>query len=191
MKRIVIVVAVCAAVGLGLWLSRPPEAPVSGPGADAKVQQQHPGAFTVIADGPAIFKKVLWRAPLPEDKILNAERREWRDGADLSRWQWFLHVDSSKELLDYLRVENAFGLQAASATPIENAPPWFPSNLDAFEIQRAGALTFLFQKGGNVFYATSSGKGFTKALSTQTAPPATGPQPQGRVPTTPPPIPKD
>lgn len=189
MKRVVIAMAVCAAIGLGLWLSRSPNAPISSP--STKVQQQHPGTLAVIADGPAIFKKVLWRAPSPDDKILNAERREWRDGADLSHWQWFLHVDASKDLLEYLQVTNAFGLQPGTATQFENAPHWFPSNADAFDVQRSGAMTFLFERGSNVFYATSRGKGFTKSLPVQIATPATGPQPQSRVPSTPPPNPKD
>ena len=190
MKRLIAAVVFCAAIGLGLWLARSPDdAP---PAVDSPVQQQHPGTLAVKSDGPAIFRKVLWRAPLPEDKILNAERREWSEGPDLNHWQWFLQVEAGKALSDYLRVANAFGLRPAASAEITHAPAWFPADFTDYEIQRAGPLTFLFHKTSNTFYATSQGKGFTKALPIQQAAPApTGPQPQGRVPITPPPAPQE
>jgi hypothetical protein len=190
MKRLIVAFVLCAAIGLGLWLARSPDA--APPSVDSPVQQQHPGTLAVKSDGPAIFKKVLWRAPLPEDKILNAERREWSEGPDLNHWQWFLQVEAGKALSDYLRVANAFGLRPAASPEIPHAPEWFPTDLTGYEVQRAGALTFFFHKTSNEFYATSQGKGFTKALPIMpAAPPPTGPQPQSRIPVTPPPVPQE
>ncbi len=191
MKRLIVAVVLCAAIGLGLWLARSPDdAP---PLVDLPVQQQHPGTFAVKSDGPAIFKKALWRAPLPEDKILNAERREWTEGKDLKHWQWFLHVQAGKDLSDYLRVANAFGLRPAASAEIAHAPAWFPRDFSAHDVQRAGPLTFLFHKTSNEFYATSQGKGFSPSVTNPSPapPPATAPQPPGRYPATPPPNPAE
>ena len=190
MKRVVILIAALAAAGVGLWLSRTrhevtsPQ-PVSNAVTDSKE------TLTVKTDGVEIFKKVLWRSPLPEDKILNAERRDWSEGKDISRWRWFLHVDASADLTDYLRSANVFGLRPAPEVEIKDAPAWFPQDFAAYEAFRAGALTVLFKKGSREFYATSQGKGFTKALQLQKpVPPPAPPQPQSRYPKTPPPSPE-
>ena len=184
--------ALVTAVVAGLWLGgdvSQEEPPDAGPSA---LETLHAGKFAASKNLDTIFTEGLWRRPSPQDKILNAERREWSEGPDLNHWQWFLHVEAGKDLIDYLRVANAFGLRPAVSAEIIHAPAWFPSDLTDYEIQRAGSLTFLFHKTSNTFYATSQGKGFTKALPIQpAAPQPTGPQPQSRIPSTPPPSPRE
>ena len=128
MKKLVFGVMVCAALGLGIWLAQPRRSTEADAVAQA-VKQAHPGELAVKTDPVEIFKKVLWRAPQPDDKILHAERREWTEGGAVQNWQWFLHVDAGKDLNDYLRVENAFGLHSAEAADVKiaNAPDWFPA----------------------------------------------------------------
>ena len=65
-----------------------------------------------------IFQRAFWVRPTPADKILHAERREWKDADGVQKWQWFLVVVPSPALLKRLRDDNAFGLMpAATASP--------------------------------------------------------------------------
>jgi hypothetical protein len=145
-----------------------------------------------LNDAEEIFKKAFWRRPSPADQIQHAERHEWRDADGLKRWQWFLVVSASPELIQYLRDDNAFGLVPASAVPvISDAPFWFrfkPEDFTVLQARHAG-MRLMFSKSDNTLYATDSGRGFTKGAPEP--PPATqGAQPPGRIPSSPPPRPK-
>jgi hypothetical protein len=145
-----------------------------------------------LNDAEEIFKKAFWRRPSPTDQIQHAERHEWRDADGLVRWQWFLVVSASPELIKYLRDDNAFGLVPASTVPmISEAPAWFrfkPEDLTVLQASNAG-IRLMFSKSDNTIYATDSGRGFTKGAPEP--PPATqGAQTPGRIPSSPPPRPK-
>jgi len=145
-----------------------------------------------LNDAEEIFKKAFWRRPSPADQIQHAERHEWRDADGLVRWQWFLVVSASPELIKYLRDDNAFGLVPASKVPvISEAPAWFrfkPEDLTVLQASNAG-IRLMFSKSDNTIYATDSGRGFTKGAPEP--PPATqGAQTPGRIPSSPPPRPK-
>lgn len=145
-----------------------------------------------LNDAEEIFKKAFWRRPSPADQIQHAERHEWRDADGLERWQWFLVVSASPELIKYLRDDNAFGLVPASAVPvISEAPAWFRFNPEDFTVLQAShaGMRLMFSKSDNTLYATDSGRGFTKGAPEP--PPATqGAQAPGRIPSSPPPRPK-
>ncbi len=145
-----------------------------------------------LNDAEEIFKKAFWRRPSPTDQIQHAERHEWRDADGLVRWQWFLVVSASPELIKYLRDDNAFGLVPASTVPmISEAPAWFrfkPEDLTVLQASNAG-IRLMFSKSDNTIYATDSGRGFTKGAPEP--PPATqGAHAPGRIPSSPPPRPK-
>ena len=145
-----------------------------------------------LNDAEEIFKKAFWRRPSPADQIQQAERHEWRDADGLERWQWFMVVSASPELIKYLRDDNAFGLVPASAVPvISEAPAWFrfkPEDFNVLQARHAG-MRLMFSKSDNTLYATDSGRGFTKGAPEP--PPATqGAQAPGRIPSSPPPRPK-
>jgi hypothetical protein len=146
----------------------------------------------ILTDAPAIFKKAFWRDPSPEDHIAHAERREWRDGEGVTRWEWYLEVNASPGLLKYLREENAFGLlpatprasdkpgtanvpviaktpPPAAAIPAlpENRPEWFqfnPADTDIFQ-SRTGKLRLYFSKTDNKLYASNAGQGFQRGAA--------------------------
>ncbi len=186
MKRLALAALALIAVGIGLWLARPAPAPDTAHNEPSANES----GLAVVTDGVEIFQKVLWREPQPDDRILHAERRQWSEGGSLTRWQWFLHVQAGKDLIAYLRDANAFGLVATDQADISDAPTWFPKDHQHYEIQRAGQLVFLFRKGSDEFYASSQGKGFTKPLPAPPPAPVATPQPQGRIPNTPPPNPQ-
>ena len=142
-----------------------------------------------MTDAEEIFKKAFWRRPAPADQIQHAERHEWRDADGLERWQWFLVVSASPELIKYLRDDNAFGLVPASEAPVvTEAPGWFQfkrEEVTALQSRHAG-MRLMFSNSDNTLYATDFGRGFTKGAPEP--PPATqGAQAPGRIPSSPPP----
>ena len=145
-----------------------------------------------LTDAEEIFKKAFWRRPAPADQIQQAERHEWRDADGLERWQWFLVVRASPELIKYLRDDNAFGLVPASAAPVvSEAPAWFrfkPEDVTVLQASHSG-MRLMFSKSDNTLYATDSGRGFTKGAP-EPPPTTQGAQTPGRIPSSPPPKPK-
>ena len=115
-------------------------------------------------DAEEIFKKALWRRPSPEDEILHAERHEWSDDEGVSRWQWFLVIEASPDLIKYLRDDNAFGLIPGRAEPISEAPAWFAFNSADVSVLKApdSGMRLMFSKSDNTVYAKASGLGFAK-----------------------------
>lgn len=142
-----------------------------------------------VTDSEEIFKRAFWRRPGNDDHIQHAERHEWRDADGLKRWQWFLVVSASTELIRYLRDDNAFGLVPASSAPaVSEAPSWFRFKSEDFTVLRASqaGMCLMFRKSDNTLYATDSGRGFAKAAP-EPAPATQGAQPSGRIPSSPPP----
>ena len=152
-----------------------------------------PPPSSSLTDPAAVFQRAFWRAPSPEDKIAHAERHEWKDAEGLTKWQWFLEVDPSPELVKYLREDNAFGLAPAAEAPLpEERPAWYHYDPSAVSVMKSprGKLQLIFSKIGNTLYATDSGAGFQKATTAtaQVDIPLTPPVPQ-RLPAAPPPNP--
>lgn len=147
---------------------------------------------TTVTDAEEIFKRAFWRPPGKDDEILHAERHEWSDAEGLLRWQWFLVVKASPELIKDIRDDNAFGLvPGSSVSSNPEAPNWFVFSPDDFSIFRSphSGMRLMFSKTDNTLYATDSGRGFTKGAPepVKQAPPTSAPV---RLPTTPPPTPK-
>jgi len=110
-----------------------------------------------------IFERAFWARPTAADKILHAERHEWRDIEGLQKWQWFLVVEPSPALLKRLRDDNVFGLvSATTVTPVDGAPEWFNFKPDAVSVLKApqGQLQLIFSPFDKILYATDSGAGF-------------------------------
>lgn len=190
MKRFGLIAAALGLTGFA-YVYGPGRRPSPAP-ADPAVSQ-HPASRAAVAIDPAeLFRRAFWQPPGTGDKILHAERRDWTDADGLKRWQWFLVVEPSPELVKYLREDNAFGLVRGSVGVLDpEAPSWFvfkPDEFSIFQSPHAG-MRLMFSKTDNVLYATDSGRGFTKGAPepVRQAAPTTA---SGRLPTTPPPISK-
>ena len=182
---------------LGAWLSgahrqAPPAAaaflaPVAPVAAEvARTPMHNPDSIN-------IFQRTFWRSPSAADHIVNAMRREWTGEDGIPRWQSFLVVKASPELLRELRDANAFRLVAADAvTPIPEAPAWFafePSEVSSLRA-RTGRLQLFFSKSSPLLYAAASGGGFRPGAPEAPTPPVTVSRVSaGRLPTTLPPLP--
>lgn len=135
-----------------------------------------PGKSLAITHAPEeIFRRAFWRRPTASDHIVHAERREWTEqDRDVQRWQWFLQVEPSAELLNALHDPAKFGLARVSAPRVASqsaAPPsWFPAaaRLADCEILQdpAGSLTVYHRKKGNMIFATDAGRGFAPPVAT-------------------------
>jgi hypothetical protein len=141
-----------------------------------------------------IFQRAFWVRPTPADKILHAQRREWKDAEGVQKWQWFLVVEASPTLLKRLRDDNAFGLMPAATTrPPTDAPEWFVFNKDEVSVLQApqGKLQLIFSNDKHTLYATDSGHGFRAGAPESEKPAAPAPKATvpGRLPSAHPPIP--
>ena len=126
-------------------------------------QPQGPAPSDTTTDPATVFQKALWKRPNTSDRILHAERREWKDADAVSRWQWFLEVEPSPEIIRYLRDENAFRLKSANtAALLPDAPPWFIKDTKDARILSApgGEMQLIFTTGDAKLYAMGSGGGF-------------------------------
>ena len=198
-KPFVCLVTLLSAASIG-WLGwRAGSGQQEKPSAAAPVTWQGQPPTLTVTDAEKIFERALWRQPAAEDKILHAERHEWSDADGLQRWQWFLVVKASADLVKYLREENAFGLLTGSAAPeVSEAPAWFrfdPEEVTTMKAPQA-SIVLMFSKKDNTLYATASGRGFTKGAPEPppaihgapapgrlrpSAPPAPGPRSAGNA----------
>ena len=157
-----------AAVLLLGWLTvsrLSPRAPAASAVKPSLMSWRQEEPSTTVTDAEEIFQRAFWRRPSKEDRILHAERHEWSDENGLQRWQWFLVVQASPDLIKNLRDDNAFGLLPGSSGPISTeAPAWFvfkPDDFSTFQSPQTG-LRLMFSKVDNTLYATDSGRGFAK-----------------------------
>ena len=189
-----IAITVVAVAGLAWGLLRPDATPPALPEPIAPKAAAVEAPTKTITDGPVLFQRAFWKKATAADKILHAERREWGEGEGLKKWQWFLVVEPSPELLKYLREENAFGLSPAKDLPtLEHAPDWFAFVDAEFETMRTqtGTMRVSFHRTKPLIYATSFGAGFTAGAKLPAAKVAAADttQPAGRIPRTSPPTP--
>jgi hypothetical protein len=155
---------IAAAVVLGaaaflLWteseIPPAPEATVTTATADGM-------ELTTATDPESVFKKAFWRRPAGNDKIRQAERREWSSEDGVQKWQWFIAVSPGPELLEWLKT-NPFSLATTQSTgSLEKPPEWFPKPSSGFLIQKnaEGRFILMLSTDQKQLYATDSGSGF-------------------------------
>jgi hypothetical protein len=190
---------VAAAVGLlvagGIAALRlPRETPASGsparesgdrtapPAKTSQSSTSQPGAKTAAAvaaqpsvkterDPVVVFQRAFWRRPAAGDRVLHGERHEWLDASSaVQRWQWFVAVEASAALREWLLKDNPFELVRADsgAMPELATPPaWFPAPSAlrdfAFYRHREGRFLVFHDTKTNRIFATDSGGGFAMA----------------------------
>ena len=190
MQRVFVAICIPAIilVGLGVaWFVQRAPAPTPPPAEIPIVWRDGPPDL-LSRDPEEIFKKAFWRRPSSLDQIQQAERHEWRDAGGLKRWQWFLVVKASPDLIKYLRDDNAFGLVATSdALEVTEAPSWFQFELKEIPVlqSRHTGMRLMFSKSDSTLYATDSGRGFTNGAPEPSST-IQGAQPPGRIPSSPP-----
>jgi hypothetical protein len=192
MKTALIVTTVALLGAGGWWLASRDQADES---QTTHTTDQSPRPTSTTTDHTEVFQKAFWKRPTANDKILHAERREWADAAGVQKWQWFIAVEPSPELVKYLREENAFMLSPSSTVPaVDRAPDWFrydPQDVDVLMTSRGG-LRLFFSKSKSLLLGTDAGGGFQPGAPepiTVTAPAPNPPTNSGRLPATPPPEP--
>lgn len=146
---------------------------------------------TTLTNPVEVFQRAFWKRPTANDTILHAERREWKDEDGVKKWQWFIAVRPSPELVKHLRTDNAFNLvPGKEPQAVEHAPDWFVIKPGAVDVLKAsmGGMQLMFSRKDNILYATDTGGGFHTG-----APEVQRPVPvqvaTGRLPPTPPPNP--
>ena len=193
MKKLYSILAVLAAAALlwlgWQWLDGRRQLPLDEPSVISWMGDPP----TKVENEPVkIFQRAFWASPTEDDRILHAERREWSNAEGTQKWQWFLVVKASTQLIKNLRDDNAFGLVPGSAISLNpEAPNWFMFKPDEFSIFQSphSGMRLMFSKTDNTLYATDSGRGFTKGAPEPFKQAAPSPAP-GRLPPTPPPTPK-
>ncbi|BCX47400.1 hypothetical protein HAHE_13080 [Haloferula helveola] len=163
------------------------ELPVeSGKGAQAPANGAP--ADSVVTDGVEVFRRAFWRHPAPDDRIVHAERREWLDQGDVSRWSWFIEVEPSAGLTAHLVEGNAFGLSATNEFA-GSGPEWFPTSAEGFRILGSEGARMVLLVNEERIFATGSGAGFRAAAEVPSQPRAEPVAEIGRLPDQSPPDP--
>jgi len=192
--KTLIVIATALAVGFIGWRMASPD---KTPHKVHKIVSTYSPPTSTVTDPALVFQKAFWKRPTPEDQILHAERREWQDKDGLSKWQWFIAVKPSPALVDHLITDNAFMLTvaphsngAASRQQDQSTPQWFAQPTETHQVltNPNGTFHLLWDKKKNLLHATDSGSGFRPGAP-EPAKAITASQPEGRLPTTPPPKP--
>lgn len=182
-----VVIAIALTVGFIGWRMASPKADPTHP-SDLSDGPKQPPPTTTLTDPITVFQKAFWKRPTSEDHILHAERREWQSQDGLSKWQWFISVQPSSAIVDHLITNNAFMLRRSE--PPSKLPESFPKSAEGYEAytNATGAFLILWDKEKNLLHATDSGSGF-RSGAPEPAKAITAAQPEGRLPTTPPPKP--
>lgn len=123
--------------------------------------EDQPTAITY--DEEAVFQRAFWRRPSPQDRILHAEHREWTDDRGLKKWQWFIKVQGSPQLVKFLREDNPFGMICGPSRPVIKDPPsWFtPDDPNSDTLRsKQGELMMSFHRTDRMIFATDRGYGF-------------------------------
>jgi hypothetical protein len=188
MKRLLILFTALTVAVVG-WYLGSPKADPSVPSHLSDRSNPKPPTSTVT-DPALVFQKAFWKRPTSEDQILHAERREWQDKGGLSKWQWFIAVKPGPALVDHLITDNAFMLVKAAKPLPADLPEWFqpPAETVTSYTNPGGTFHILWDKEKNLLHATDSGSGFRPGAP-EPARAITEAQPEGRLPTTPPPKP--
>ncbi len=155
------------------------------------------GELKATAEQEAAFKRAFWRRPEAGDRIRHAVLSEWiGESGEVSRWQWFIEVEPSRGLKQWLRERNPFSLAKKDSAELPGSaaatPDWFPKSAREFEILQSadGRKSLFFSREENVLFATVSGFGFAPGAP-EPAEPTVTIATTGRLPLTPPPNPWD
>ena len=178
-RRNLLIASILPAIALAGWWFLP-------------VKNLEPVAVNVVGNNPdvkvtdpvAVFQRAFWKRPSAGDRILHAERREWKDAGAVSRWQWFLEVEPSPEIVRYLRDDNAFRLRPAKTAVIPaNAPSWFVRDLRDAHILTApgGMMQLVFTGGADRLFALGGGGGFEPGVPESVPVVAQAPATPGRI----------
>jgi hypothetical protein len=186
MKPFLLIGAAAAVIGIAAYCLTPRE--TGSNKSPAAVAFKGPRPTTTNTNPTEVFQRAFWKHPSPADQILHAERREWAGGEGVKRWQWFIVVEASPELMKHLRQDNAFGLiPAESLGIVENPPEWFtPPPADVFRAPN-GNLRLAFSKTKPLLYAMDMGGGFASGAPEPMKEMPADTAPAGRLPKTPPP----
>jgi hypothetical protein len=123
-------------------------------------------------DHAAVFQRAFWRRPAAEDKILQAERRDWLDGSSgVQKWQWYIAVQPGAAFRDWLLKDNPFELVVVAPgtelAPLSSPPAWFPAAGELAGLSRyrnrEGRYVVFHDPANNRLYATDAGGGFAGA----------------------------
>ncbi|MFN0080480.1 MAG: hypothetical protein ACKVY0_28775 [Prosthecobacter sp.] len=193
MKALTFIAALAAVAFTGWWLASPKNRPDS-PNEAYPTQTSQPPPTSTLTDATEVFQKAFWKRPTDQDRILHAERREWADAQGLKKWQWFIEVEPSPDLVRHLITDNAFSLSQARGgwrKPAAGLPAWFaqPSTSQQVLANSSGSFTLIYDKEANRIRATDSGGGFRPGAPEQPAQASTASVAPGRLPLTSPPNP--
>lgn len=189
MKTLIVIALTVLVAAIGWRLARPANG--TNRADESHASHSIPPA-TTLTDPAQVFQQAFWKRPTASDRILNAERREWKDSHGISKWQWFIQVRPSPELVKHLVTNNAFNLSPSTTPPgIEKPPPWFAADTKESRILRApgGGMALLFDEKTNMLFATDSGGGFRKGAPEPAKPVAQNTAVTSRLPNSPPPKP--
>lgn len=137
----------------------PPDAPRSSEAGDPP--------DIVETRSAEVFRRAFWRHPAPEDRILQAELRQWIDAGEVSRWSWHLRFLPGPELRDALLTARIYPLRKIRKEELAERlaacprPDWAPGTADEPVPMMAGSL-LLLQGNDGVWYAEDHGNGFAK-----------------------------
>ena len=191
MRKVVIGIALMVVLLVGLEIALIPRGGPQKTSLTIAKPKVDPPSSTQV-DPVEIFQKAFWKRPTAEDKIHHAERREWADAGGVKKWQWFIVVEPSPELLKHLRDDNAFALKPATDLPaIRDAPDWFsfdPGSVEIMTSPNNHTMSLLFSKTKRLLHATGAGGGFHAGVAEPDSPQTEAPSTNGRLPLTRPPV---
>jgi hypothetical protein len=147
------------------------------PGVDPAVRSLAPAkpdanGLALERDHAAVFQRAFWRRPASEDKILQAERRDWLDASSgVQKWQWYIAVQPGAAFRDWLLKDNPFELVVVAPgtelAPLSSPPAWFPAAGELAGLSRyrnrEGRYFVFHDLANNRLYATDAGGGFAGA----------------------------
>jgi hypothetical protein len=154
---------VLAAVGVVVFKKTQESPPLQEPIAATTTVVKVDGMDLITkTDSTWVFQKAFWRRPTSADKIFHAERREWSTEDGVKKWQWFIDLQPSPQLLEWLETNPFSMAKSASLGNFEKPPKWFPRSSSNFQIQQnaAGSFVIMLSPDKKHLYATDSGLGF-------------------------------
>lgn len=193
MKVLLLIASVAAVAFLGWWLASP-ETRSDRSYETYSPHASQPPPTSTLNDATEVFQKAFWKRPTADDRILHAQRREWADAQGLKKWQWFIEVEPSADLVRHLITDNAFSLAQTRSgwrKPAADLPAWFaqPSEGQQVLANQSGSFTLIYDKEANRLLATDSGGGFRPGAPERPSPAPAPSVAAGRLPLTSPPNP--
>lgn len=183
-------VLVLGAAGFVAWRLAPQDQPQVQEKPATPVEEPGPAPDVTTVDPTEVFQRAFWKRPTAEDRILHAERREWAEDGQVTRWQWFLEVEPSPALVRYLRDENAFRMTKQQEAKVPaHAPAWFTRDTEGMQIMASqdGIMQVIFTAGDAKLYAIAGGGGFRSAEPEKLPDAPAGAPNKNRLPDSPPP----